>query len=168
MNPARRIGLTGCLTFVVLSVCASEAQAQVGMGRNFGLGLAVGYPDVGLSANLHQGRRSVQLVGALYFNDFSNRGALFLRGDYLFYPAVLARGGGADLMFYVGPGLGLGLGLGSARGLLLGLELPIGLSVQLRRAPIDVALEAVPRVFVVNGGRNLVDAGGTLHVRYYF
>jgi len=168
MNRLLRVGLGATLGFVALSAFAPEAQAQVGGGRNFGLGLALGYPDVGLSANIFTGQNSIQLVGALYFNDFSNRGALFLRGDYLFYPATLARGSAADLKFYVGPGLNLGLGLGNRGGFFLGLEVPLGLTVQLRRAPIDIAVEFVPRVFLVNDYRDRFDPGGAFHIRYYF
>lgn len=170
MNSAIRIGVGASLVFAALSVCAPEAQAQVGGGRNFGLGLALGFPNVGLSGNYFMGQNSLQFAVAARYRNFSDTGALFLRADYLFYPATLARGSGADLKFYVGPGLNLGLGLGNVSGFYLGAELPVGLSVQLRRVPLDIAVEAVPVLFLFNGDGidPAFGIGGTLHVRYYF
>ncbi len=170
MSSLSRVCLGASFAFVALSAFTPEAQAQVGGNRSFGLGLALGFPDVGLSANIITGQNSIQLVGALRYDDYSDRGALFLRADYLFYPAVLARGSGADLKFYVGPGLHLGLGLGRSGGFYLGGELPLGLAVQLRRVPIDIAVEAIPMLGLIHsGGTDLrFGIGGALHIRYYF
>jgi len=154
----------------------SVAHAQVGGARPFGLGLALGYPDVGLSAQYFMNERtSLQFVLSFWYRNgrfghdyVGNNSGLFLRADYLFHPATLIRGSVADLRFYIGPGLYTGFGNYDA--FALGLELPIGLSVPFKSIPIDLAFEAVPRLAIVDDrGVNLyLYVGGTFHVRYYF
>ncbi|MBL8600571.1 MAG: hypothetical protein JNK72_01475 [Myxococcales bacterium] len=164
-------GLVAASAFALtLAGAPSEAHAQVGGGRNFGLGLALGFPNVGISANIIQGSNSIQLVGALRYRNYSESGGLFLRGDYLFYPAVLTRASALDLKFYVGPGVNLGLGLGRADGFYLGAELPVGLAFQFRRVPIDIGLEAVPVLTLLSSNEFGLGfgIGGAAHIRYYF
>jgi len=166
---------------LALSLAApSTAHAQVGGGRNFGLGLALGYPDVGLSANIFVGgRQSLQLVASFWYqngylgNDFGPRYApinsgIFLRGDYLFHPGLLTRGRVAALEFYVGPGVNFGFG--NNDWYTFGAELPIGLSLQFQRFPLELAVEAVPRlnIFNPNGAYLYFGMGGTFHARFYF
>lgn len=166
---------------LALSMAApSTAHAQVGEGRNFGLGLALGYPDVGLTANVFVGQRqSLQFVASFWYqngyvgNDFGpgyvavNSG-IFLRGDYLFHPNVLTRGRVAALEWYIGPGVNFGFG--NNDWYTFGAEMPIGLSLQFQRVPLELALEAVPRLNIVNpnGAYLYFGVGGTFHVRFYF
>jgi len=158
----------------------STAHAQVGGGRNFGLGLALGYPDVGLSAQYFLNQRtSLQFVASFWYGDGYVRGrnyagyvpvssGIFLRADYLFHPNVLTRGRVAALEWYVGPGLNFGFG--NNDWFTLGVEAPIGLAVHFQQVPIDLALEFVPRLNILNSnGVGLYFGGaGTFHVRYYF
>lgn len=155
----------------------STAHAQVGgAARRFGLGLALGYPDVGLSANYFTSQRtSLQFVLSFWYRNgrfgrdyVDNSSGVFLRADYLFHPATLIRGATADLTFYVGPGLYAGFG--NYDSFVFGAELPVGLAVPFHTVPIDLAFEAVPRLSILNGnGAGLgFGVGGTFHIRYYF
>ena len=156
-----------------------EAHAQVGYTNRFGLGLALGYPDVGLSAQYFMTRgQSLQFVAAflyhnVYFNDRYNgyvavNSGIFLRADYLFHPNILVRGSVAALEWYIGPGLNLGVG--NSPYYAFGLELPIGLALQFQRFPMDLALEFVPRINLVDNSGFRPDFGsaGTFHIRFYF
>lgn len=165
--------LSGAAVIAATLVVPSLASAQVGRGRNFGLGLAVGYPNVGLSGNVllgGGGGSSIQFTASFRYHNRHYGSGLFLRGDYLFYPATLVRASAFDLKFYFGPGVNLGLGVGNGRGFFLGAELPVGLTFQFSRVPLDVALEAVPVLEILNGdnGELGFGIGGAAHVRYYF
>lgn len=159
----------------------STAQAQnIGNGRNFGLGLALGYPDVGISAQYFLNpRASLQFTATFWYGDGYVRGrnysgyvpvtsGIFLRADYLFHPNVLTRGRVAALEWYIGPGVNFGFG--NNEWFTLGLEAPVGLAVQFQSVPIDLALEFVPRLNILNsnGVGLYFGAAGTFHVRYYF
>ena len=160
------------LSFAIPSV----AHAQVGGERRLGLGLALGYPDIGLSGQYFMNARtSVQLVASFWYrngrfgHDYIDRGTgVFLRADYLFHPVTLIRGTTADLGFYVGPGLYAGFG--SGENLAFGGELPVGLEVQFKSVPVDLAFEAVPRLAIASySGIDLgFSIGGAFHIRYYF
>lgn len=172
MSKTRVTGALAAVAFAAVLAGASEARAQVGDGgRRFGLGLALGYPNVGLGMNYFMGGQSLQIDVAFRLRYAGeNAGGIFVRGDYLFYPATLAQGGAAALKFYVGPGLNLGLGLGRG-GFGLGVEVPVGLTVQFRRVPIDLALEVVPVLQIIDAnavGPDFFGIGGALHVRFYF
>jgi hypothetical protein len=177
MKKSTGLALSAAAAIALSVATPSVAHAQVGGQRRFGLGLALGYPDVGLSAQYFMSQRtSLQFVLSFWYRDgrfghdyVNNSGVgIFLRADYLFHPVTLIRGSGADLEFYVGPGLYAGFGSGDS--LAFGAELPLGLAVQFKSIPLDLALEAVPRLGIINSnGVNLsFGVGGTFHVRYYF
>ncbi len=163
---------------VALSLATpSIAHAQVGGARRLGVGLALGYPDIGISGQYFiNARTSVQVVASLWYRngrfgrDYIDRSGtgVFLRADYLFHPVMLIRGTTADLGFYVGPGLYAGFG--SGENLAFGGELPLGLEVQFKSAPVDLAFEAVPRLAVASyaGIDPALSVGGAFHIRYYF
>ena len=168
--------LSACTALALCVATPSVAHAQVGGARRFGLGLALGYPDVGLSAQYFLTQKtSLQFVLSFWYRDgrfgrdyVDSSSGVFLRADYLFHPATLIRGSSADLEFYIGPGLYAGFGSGDS--IALGAELPLGLAVQFKTIPIDLALEAVPRLGIIdpNGIRLNFGVGGAFHVRYYF
>jgi hypothetical protein len=169
--------LVAASTALALSLTVpTTAHAQVGGARRFGLGLALGYPDVGLSANYFtSATTSLQFVASFWYrygrfgHDYvDNSSGIFLRADYLFHPTVLVRGSTADLGFYVGPGVYAGFG--NYDSFAFGLELPIGLVVQFKGVPLDLAFEAVPRLGILDGnGVGLgFGIGGTFHIRFYF
>lgn len=176
MKKSAGLLLAASSAFALSLAAPATAHAQVGGARRFGLGLALGYPDVGLSAQYFLSQQaSLQFVlsfwyryGRFGYDYVDNSSGVFLRADYLFHPATLVRGSAADLEFYVGPGLYAGFG--NYDSFAFGVEVPLGLGVQFKRVPIDLAFEAVPRLSIAN--RNGVGlgfgVGGTFHVRYYF
>lgn len=164
---------------LALSVLApSEAHAQIAETNRFGLGLALGYPDVGLSASFFTTRgTSLQFVASFLYRDpylsgcdrcVAVNSGLFLRADYLFHPNTFTRGSVAALGWYIGPGLNLGIG--NDKYFSFGVELPIGLSLQFQRFPMELALEFVPRFNIVDniGARFDFGSAGTFHIRWYF
>src|SRR5688572_19021603 len=141
MLKPQTICLTISLTFllVVSAALPSRARAEIGGQHPFGLGLALGYPDVGLSAQYFLGpTTSLQGTVSFWYRDgrFGNRyrgpydSGVFVRGDYLFHPSVLARSPDIQLGWYIGPGVYLGGGSVFA----VGPELPIGLDLRLLAA----------------------------------
>lgn len=176
MKKSTALLVTASAALALSLALPSVAHAQVGGARRFGLGLALGYPDVGLSAQYFMTQRtSLQFVASFWYRngrfgrDYVDSGnGFFLRGDYLFHPVTLIRGSTADLGFYVGPGLYAGFGSGES--LAFGGELPLGLEVQFKTIPLDLAFEAVPRLAIVDSnGVNLgFGVGGSFHIRYYF
>lgn len=176
MKKSTGLLVSACAALALTVSTPSVAHAQVGGARRFGLGLALGYPDVGLSAQYFMNQRtSLQFVLSFWYRngrfgrDYVDSGSgVFLRADYLFHPVTLIRGSTADLGFYVGPGLYAGFG--NSDNLAAGLELPLGLEVQFKTIPLDLAFEAVPRLAIINpSGIDLgFGVGGTFHIRYYF
>jgi hypothetical protein len=158
---------------------AAMAQTQIGTSRRIGLGLTLGYPSVGLGANFYfQPRVSLQLDVTWGWR--ADNSGLFTRGDVLFWMPRLAGGGAGELTWYVGPGLFLGFAGGRyCRGygggycgngvLYLGAEAAIGVAWRFARVPIDLTIEAVPRLGLFDGSGGLwFDVGGAFHARYYF
>ncbi|MBI5518028.1 MAG: hypothetical protein HY909_29920 [Deltaproteobacteria bacterium] len=171
-----RPGVVVLLGALVLGTPSALGQAFVASGR-VGLGVALGYPQAGLSGNIFlTGTTSLQLDGALRYHvrnkgrDEYGTGTLGLRADVLFWMRPLATGRVAVLRWYLGPGVNVGLGLGKDRGFTLGVELPVGLVVGFQRAPVEVSLELVPVLALVTPSS--VELGiafaGALHARYYF
>ncbi len=163
--------LLGAAALTASLLVPTLASAQVGHGRNFGLGLVLGYPHAGLSGNVvFNDSTSLQFSAAFRYHNSRYGNGLFLRGDYLFYPATLVRAAALDLKFYFGPGVNVGLGVGSGRGFFLGAELPVGLALRFNRVPIDIAIEAVPVLEILNGNDGVLGfgIGGATHIRYYF
>lgn len=178
--------LTGLLVAstaaAVISLAApSTAQAQVGEGRNFGLGLALGFPDVGISAQYyHRPDRSLQFVAAFWYGNSYVRGreysgvkpvnsGVFLRADYLFHPNIITRGRVAALDWFVGPGVNFGFG--NNDWIAIGVEAPIGLGVRFQQVPLDLTLEVIPRLNLVDSGSGFglgFGVAGAFHIRYYF
>lgn len=179
-NTGLLVASSAALALALAAPSTAQAQQTIGNGRNFGLGLALGYPDVGISAQYFLNpRASLQFTATFWYGDGYVRGrnyagyvpvtsGIFLRADYLFHPNVLTRGRVAALEWYIGPGANFGFG--NNEWFTLGLEAPIGLAVQFQSVPIDIALEFVPRLNILNsnGVGLYFGAAGTLHVRYYF
>lgn len=162
--------------FATSFLLPSVAHAQVDGGRRFGLGVSVGYPDVGVSARYVLSERlSLQFGLSFLYRDGrigsgpSNQdGGLRLRADLLFRPGTLARGSVAELGWYVGPGLYAGFS--DREPLRMGVEAVVGLSLRFRNAPLELAVEAAPRLGILDGTgvRASFELGGSLYARYYF
>lgn len=168
-------------TFLALALAAAPSVShanEIGTRRTFGLGLVLGYPDVGVSMNifLNEGM-SLQIdpyfayrSGLRECRNCSGGGIVGSRVDLLFWPNTLATGSVAQLKWFVGPGAQLGLGLGDYGGFWLAAEASVGLGVQFQKAPIDLTLELIPRLGLINSAGVGIgfDVGGALNARYYF
>jgi hypothetical protein len=166
--------------FFLASSGDAQAQTQIGNQRRIGLGLALGYPNVGLGTNFYlKSNVSLQLDATWGWR--SGTSGFFARGDVLFWLNRLASGSAGELTWYVGPGAFLGFASGRyCRGygntycsdgvFYLGLEAAIGIAWRFAAVPIDLALEAVPRLglFDHQGAGLWFDIGAAFHARFYF
>jgi hypothetical protein len=176
MHP-KHVSLVLAAAFVAIPV-VSQAQTQVGTARTFGLGVVVGFPSVGLSANFFVNPHNSVQIGATwsYRNDDRYVG---IRADYLFWMPTLATGSYGEIRWYFGPGIVTGIvnglyrggrTLARSNGWFLGAELPIGIGVRFRAVPIDLMAEVVPvlHLFDDQGAYAGLDVVGALHARIYF
>lgn len=158
--------LAGALVAVPSSVRASE----IGNSENFGIGLVLGYPHLGLSINYFMTSSvSLQIDPALHvYHHYHNNDNLGIgcRVDLLFWMPTLASWTFADLRFYLGPGVNLGMGFGDHNNLGLGVEFPVGIGFQFNKVPIDLNIEAVPVIYLIDDV--YFGIGGALNARYYF
>lgn len=170
------------LAFVAASLAApslAHAQvSQIGRGRNFGLGLVFGWPNVGVGLNAYISQLNSLQVD-LTWSYRSGYGYFGARADFLFWMPRIASTSYADLRWYVGPGLNLGIVNGLYNrpdgkhydgGFFLEAEVPIGIGLQFK-FPLDVMLEAVPRLYIfdTNYGAFLgINIAAAVNVRYYF
>ncbi|OGQ25593.1 MAG: hypothetical protein A2138_04230 [Deltaproteobacteria bacterium RBG_16_71_12] len=158
---------------------APAGAAATPQGRQFGVGLAVGYPialtikymlkpDQGIAAGLGA------LSGFVY-----NHSSVTVFVDYVYHPHLLTAGEAFALTWYLGgggqviindrfstpwvPGIQYsGFGYGSVW---FAARVPLGLNLALAQAPIEVFLEAVPGILVfpvLSFG-----VGGSIGVRFY-
>lgn len=157
--------VAGLVLAGVLAVASNARATEVGSSKNFGIGIVVGYPDIGLSINWFLSSLiSVQIDPTIHFFDDNLR--IGGRVDLLFWMPKLASFGFADLRWYWGPGANLGVGLGDKGGFGLGAELPVGIGFQFNSVPIDLNIEAVPVLHIIDDIK--FGIGGALNARYYF
>lgn len=177
MRHLHLVGSVVALAALALAPAAS-AQTEIGSSRRIGLGLALGYPNVGLGMNFFLSQSTSVQVDVSWGWRSESRG-LFARADFMIWFPTLTQGRGGALKWYVAPGAFLGFANGRyCRGdatcgdgvFYLGVEAAIGLAWQFRAVPIDIAVEAVPRLGILDnaGVGAWFDIGGTLHARYYF
>jgi hypothetical protein len=167
-NTLRRASVAA-LFFAGALVARPAAASDVGWSKNFGVGLVVGYPDVGLSFNYFMSRSlSLQIDPALHFDNGKDNDHLAIggRGDLLFWMPELGAWSAADLCWYWGPGVNFGLGLGDHGGFGLGAELPVGIGLRFNNVPIDLNLEGVPILHIID--HVAFGIGVALNARYYF
>ena len=150
--------------------------------KGFGLGVMVGAPT-GLSGKLYLDRSpmAIQFGLGTYHQTHAHDG-LHVHGDVLWHPAVLASTPAFDLPFYVGVGARLldydeyyDHGHWHNDESRIGVRVPIGLSFDFRRAPLDLFAELVPVWDLVHDHDDFdehhhshADLTGALGLRYYF
>ena len=170
----RVILLFSLLAAFSLAAPAAYAGSNIQSAGNFGLGLHVGYPGNGLSANYFLTQKtSLQADLSLWFGgDWLGVGG---RLDFLWWPTTLASWQFADLAWFWGPGVNVfsysWKGSGSHDAYVgVGVELPIGIGFQFKKVPIDLNLEAVPVLVVVgeHGTGVVFGIAGGLNARWYF
>lgn len=174
--------LAGAAAAATLALASGDASAQtrIGTERRVGLGLTLGYPNVGLGANFFFSPR-VSLQLDVTWGWRADGAGLFTRGDVLFWFQRLAGGRAGELTWYAGPGVFIGFAGGRyCRGyrgdycsngvFYLGAEAAIGLAWRFARVPIDLTVEVVPRLGLLDhyGAGPWFDIGGAFHARYYF
>jgi len=179
MKTAHLLAASAAALLVTTAAGTASAQTQIGTSRRVGLGIALGYPNVGLGANFFLGQRLSLQIDVTWGWRGDGTG-LFTRGDLLFWMPRLAAGRAGELTWYVGPGLFVGFtggrycrGYGRANCgndvFYLGAEGAIGLAWRFAGVPIDLAIEAVPRLGLLDHAGGLwFDIGAAFHARYYF
>lgn len=147
---------------------ALSLDAQAGA---LGLGLAAGSPS-GVTLKWYNGTGDALdfLVGSTWNNGW-DRGGLVVSGDYLFGLGTLVNGSNADLDLYLGPGVNVwfnnyGYNYGNYGYGFLAVEMPIGLSLTLQQAPIEIFFEVAPMAVILSNFGFAV--GGAVGARYYF
>lgn len=158
------------LLFPVAAFAGSNVQSK----GNVGIGAHLGYPEDGLSFNLFiTGSTSIQVQASVAIHQewLGISGSV----DYLWWPSRLFRWSGSDLTWFWGPGIHFYSwnwqepATNDSR-LGVGFEIPVGLALQFRKIPMDLAFAAVPVLMVVNGGGTHGGLGiaGSLSARWYF
>ena len=180
----RSLRLAPALVLLVGLGLSAEAGAARGP-RPFGLGVQIGAPT-GLSAKLYLDRPFALQMGVGWVDDFDNEDGLHLHLDFIWHPAVLARGRDLTLPFYVGVGGrilshhyhyragGVDYTDDDAH---LGVRVPVGLLLDFNRVPIDVFLELALVVDFLyfdedygplHHDHDRIDLNGGIGIRYYF
>ena len=176
----RRLLAAAAAAAVLARSPATSAQSAIAHGRRLGLGIAVGYPSVGLGGNgFFRPDASLQIDGTWGWR--AGAAGLFVRGDVLFWFNRLAAARTGELVWYAGPGIFAGFAGGRyCRGygevycgtgvFYLGAEAAIGLAWRFARVPIDLTVEAVPRLGLLDhvSAGPWFDVGAAFHARYYF
>jgi hypothetical protein len=163
------------LIMLVLTLHPATAGAD---GGPFGLGLIVGEPT-GITG-LYELGDTTAIDGAIGLDDFGFDG-IYIHADFLFILPNLLSGGSVGLRPYLGPGGFLVLGGrdrggnsgsgssgsgGGGKGSGVGVRVPFGLSLEFRRAPLQIFAEIAPELEVVPDPD--FGLGGALGFRYYF
>lgn len=177
-RPSRFLPLAFFAASLAVPALAQAQVSQIGHGRNFGLGLVFGWPNVGIGLNAFVSQlNSIQVD--LTWSYRADHGYFGARADFLFWMPRIASTSYADLRWYVGPGVNLGIvnglynrpdGKHYDSGFFLEAEVPIGIGLQFK-FPLDVMLEAVPRLYIfdTNYGAFLgINLAAAVNVRYYF
>jgi Protein of unknown function (DUF3996) len=163
------VALMGALMLII--ALPSNAQAQeVGNGKNFGLGIALGSPS-GLTGKYYLNQKNaIQATLGLGFADGNH---LNFSMDYLYHLNFLQK---SDFRLdgYAGIGGFLwswfddneGGGNDDKDSLGIGVRVPFGLSFIFAKVPVDIYVEIAPGFSVI--GRTGFFISGALGFRYYF
>ena len=160
---------------------AAAGSSSTPQGRTFGVGLQLGLPtSIILKYMLQQNQGLAAGLGG--FSGFVlNSGSITLFVDYLYHPHLLTAGEAFSLTWYIGGGGQIIINDRFAtpyiRGVLypgfyygsyfwLAARVPIGVSLALAQAPIDVFVEAVPSLLVFPA--LTFGVGGSIGVRFWF
>lgn len=169
----KRLVALSAMTVVMFMVTAASAENPHRSG-NFGAGLVLGYPDMGASLNYFMSNgTSLQIDPVLVLRDNAgndkDNGSKGVGGrvDLLFWPSTIHSWRTVDLDWFFGPGANVYV---TGNGFALGAELPVGIGLAFKKAPIDLNLEGVPvlRLIDSDGVDLRFGIGGALNARYYF
>ncbi len=152
MRAAPRILL--CIT--LLSILASPALAQQGMG----VGIMVGEPT-GFSFKTWLHPSTAFAIGVAW--SFENEDALNLTGDYLIHNYNTFSVGKGQLPFYYGLGARLKLEDEDSS---VGIRVPVGLEYLFQNQSMDLFFEVVPTLDLAP--RTELNVGASIGARYFF
>ncbi|MBI1945561.1 MAG: DUF3996 domain-containing protein [Deltaproteobacteria bacterium] len=158
---------------------APAGAAATPQGRQFGIGLELGYPVALTIKYMLQPDQGIAAGLGAFSGFVYNHSSVTVYVDYVYHPHLLTAGEAFALTWYVGGGgqviindrfstpwvpgiLYSGFGYGSVW---FAARVPIGVNLALAQAPIEVFLEAVPSVLVfpvVSFG-----VGGSIGMRFY-
>ncbi len=159
------------LTFGLFSMAwTQKAEAQVGQGNNFGLGIALGSPS-GLTGKYYlNDKNAIQGTVGLGFVDGNHFNVTV---DYLYHFNLMGQSA-FKLDAYAGFGAYLWKWFDNDNSndnadkkmIGIGARIPLGLAFVFAKLPIDIYLEVAPSLTVV--GRTGFGVSGALGFRYYF
>jgi hypothetical protein len=160
-------------TLILASLLWAAPASASPQGKKFGVGLALGSPSS------VTGKYFVDHNLALDFGlDFLRYGGAFgFHGDFLWHSTPLVSNGDLELPLYIGGGAQLAFWndgyyyhrhwgyWGDRDGFNMGLRMPLGMAVWLRKVPLEVHLELGPELWLLGPSMGLF---GALGVRNYF
>lgn len=158
---------------------AAAGSSSTPQGRQFGIGLELGYPVALTIKYMLQPDQGIAAGLGAFSGFVYNHSSVTIFVDYVYHPHLLTTGEAFALTWYVGGGgqviindrfstpwvpgiMYTGYGYGSVW---FAARVPIGVSLTLAQAPIEVFLEASPSVLVfpvLSFG-----VGGAIGMRFY-
>jgi len=145
------------LTLVLFGFLAGVSFAQG--YHNVGLGLMLGEPT-GISFKLWKRQTVAFDAGAAW--SFVSEKSFQIHGDFLLHNFGLFQVETGRMALYYG----LGARMKFADRLTMSLRIPIGLSYEFQRTPVELFIEVVPMVDLIPATE--VQMAGALGFRYYF
>lgn len=145
------------LTLVLFGFLAGLSFAQ--SSHDVGLGLMIGEPT-GISFKLWKRQTAAFDAGAAW--SFVENKNFQIHGDFLLHNFGLFQVETGRMALYYG----LGARMKFADDLTISLRIPIGLSYEFQRTPVELFLEVVPMVDLIPATQ--VQMAGALGFRYYF
>jgi hypothetical protein len=169
-----RLSLVIGLAAASLGLVRSAQATEVGRGRDFGIGVAIGSPTSVVGKVFVGGGNAIDFGLGFWtygwgcndrgYCDGRSLDVVTVSADYLWQDSVVA-GSKANLDWHIGAGGRVWAGSGEAA---VAARMPVGLDLTFRRPSfLEVFVEIAPAVYVVP---NLVDVDieAFLGVRFYF
>jgi hypothetical protein len=170
----KRLLLLVCSFAALLGYERSAQATEVGRGRDFGIGVAVGSPTSVVGKIFIGGGNAIDFGLGFWtygwgcndrgYCDGRSLDVVTLSADYLWQDGIVS-GSKANLDWHIGAGGRVWVGAGDAA---VAARMPVGLDLTFRRPSfLEVFVEIAPAVYVVP---NLVDVDieAFLGVRFYF
>ena len=133
--------------------------------HNFGLGIIVGEPT-GVSFKFWSSQKIGWDAGAAW--SFVDGSFFQIHGDFLVHDFNLLKVDTGRMSFYYGAGARLKFGSNNASGsdTILSLRVPVGISYEFDKTPVELFLEVVPMLDLVP--KTEIGMAGAIGFRYYF
>lgn len=139
--------------------------------KTFGLGLMLGVP-AGLSGKYFLSPDTALDFGVGVYNRAHRNDGVHLHIDFLWHPVVLATNDAFWLPLYIGIGGRIwdhDRNNDFAEDTHIGVRVPLGISFDLQRTPLDIFLElAYVADLIIDDGHGFSDINFAVGVRYYF